>query len=152
MTPAKSYADLLDRYGVPSMGAWENDWLTLWRSETWSQIYDRHWCLSFTKMYVNKDIVMPLDMVFVALDSAGLIGELKTFDGCFNIRDVRGRVGKSSIHSWGLALDFNALENPLGGPVAFSREFLDVWRGHGWTCGADFQRLDGQHFQYCSAF
>jgi hypothetical protein len=29
----------------------------------------------------------------------------------------------------------------------FSEEFFDVWRKHGWTCGIDFRRADGMHFQ-----
>ena len=147
----KSYAELLEKYGTPSYGQWESDWLSLWRWDIWESVSGRKWCLPFKRMNVNRDLVTPLDDTFIALDKAGLIGELKTFDGCFCIRNVRGK-DKPSIHSWGLAIDFNALENPLGGPVTFSKEFLAIWRVQGWTVGADFQRLDGQHFQLPSAF
>ncbi len=149
----KSYADLEERYGQPaSVTHWEDKWLTLWKADIWEAVSGRKWCLPFSRMYVNRDIVTALDDTFIALDKAGLIGEIKTFDGCFCIRDVRGKPGKQSIHSWGLAVDFNALENPLGEQGTFTKEFLDVWRKQGWTCGADFERRDEMHFQLCEAF
>jgi len=104
--------------------------------------------LPFKKIYCNKYLVKPLEEVFKRLDEKGLLSEIKTFDGCFNIRKVRGSATEPSVHSWAMAVDFNAKENGLGMPVKFSKAFLDVWRECGWTCGADFKRLDGMHFQY----
>lgn len=105
-----------------------------------------------TAIYMNKFATAALDAVLLELLSTGLIKELKTYDGCTNIRKKRG-LNDYSIHSWGLALDFNAALNPLGVKMGsrkgmFSKAFLDVWRKHGWVCGADFGRPDGMHFQY----
>jgi hypothetical protein len=113
------------------------------------------------RMYVNKEIVNPLAAVLEELVSTGLAREIRTYDGCFNVRKMR--TGKAmSRHSFGIALDFNAAWNPLVATVppqswakiravrvTWSEAFLDVWRKHGWTCGADWkQPLDGMHFEY----
>lgn len=106
--------------------------------------------LPFRRIYCNKDIVEPLKRVFTRLQSIGKLSEIKTFDGCFLVRYIRGYETQKipSLHSYGIAVDFNAAENGLGKPVKFSPEFLQAWRDEGWVCGADFKRLDGMHFQY----
>ena len=109
-----------------------------------------------TAVYMNKFACAALDAVLMELLSTGLIKELKTYDGCLNLRLKRG-LNEYSIHSWGLALDFNAALNPLGvkwgsRPGMFSKAFLAVWRKHGWTCGADFTRGDSMHFQFTTTF
>jgi len=109
-----------------------------------------------SKMYINKDIIKPLTSVLLDLIESGLHKEIKTFDGCFNIRLKRG-LTTPSIHSWGIALDLNASQNPLNktkaqcvadGLKPFSVEFDKVWRLYGWTCGIDWKRADGMHFEY----
>ena len=58
------------------------------------------------KLYCNKDIVAPLTQAFTNLISTGKVSELKTWDGCFNIRKKRG-LSSMSLHSWGIAIDVN---------------------------------------------
>ena len=62
-----------------------------------------------------------------------------------------------SIHSWGLAVDFNVADNPLGltrlqalgvGLKPFSEQFQQAARDADFICGIDFKRGDGQHFEY----
>jgi hypothetical protein len=78
----------------------------------------------------------------------GLADELHTYDGCFNIRRMKG--GNSlSVHSWGLAVDFNAAENPYGGQVTFSDEFIRCFADAGFEAGALWRTPDGMHFQLC---
>jgi len=101
------------------------------------------------RLYCNKLITGPLEKVFRKLIETGLDEELKTFDGCFNPRYQRGSTSKISRHAWGIAVDFNAAWNPLGGKVTFSAAFIKVWRDLGWTCGADWtKRPDGMHFEW----
>lgn len=102
-----------------------------------------------TKIYMHRDFEAPFFKVMRELLDTGLIKELLTYDGCFVIRFQRGSK-ILSIHSWGLAIDFNAKWNPLGGKVNFSKAFLEVWRRNGWVCGADFGngRQDGMHFEW----
>ena len=42
------------------------------------------------RVYCNKDLVKPLDDAFKHLIERNLIDELKTYDGCFNPRPIRG--------------------------------------------------------------
>jgi len=117
--------------------------------------------LPFPRMYVNVYILPFLRATFKALQKAGLLHEIKTYDGCFNVRYVRGSTTMLSIHSWALAVDFNAKDNPLGltreqcianGLTPFSEAFFQVWRETGWVCGIDFSRGDGMHFQRTKEF
>lgn len=101
------------------------------------------------RIFCNKDVHESLSAVFSDLMGKNLHTELKTFDGCFNVRWIRGIPGSPSIHSWGLAVDFNASENGLGMPPKWTPEFVAVWEAHGWTWGGKFSRIDGMHFQWC---
>ena len=58
------------------------------------------------KLYCNKDMIAPLSQAFKNLIDTGNVAELKTFDGCFNIRKKRG-LSSMSLHSWGIAIDVN---------------------------------------------
>ncbi len=84
------------------------------------------------RLYCNKDMVKPLTTAFSNLISRGFVQELKTFDGCFNIRKKRG-LASMSLHAWGLAIDVNA----------FVKCFTDA----GFDWGGTWQRKDGMHFQ-----
>lgn len=49
------------------------------------------------KIYCNKDMVVPLSHAFNNLIQRGLVSELKTWDGCFNIRKKRGGSTRKSV-------------------------------------------------------
>lgn len=103
-------------------------------------------------IFANIDMHKPMLDAFQLVIARGLTGELKTFDGCYNCRFVRGRDGIMSIHSWGIALDLNAAENPLEAVPKWSPDFVDCWTSIGFSWGGNFKRLDGMHFQLCSSF
>ena len=106
-----------------------------------------------THQYVHKHLVQPFMGVMEELVQTGLIAELRTFDGIWNIRPIRGSKTVPSRHSWALAVDLNAKWNPLGtrwtgkAPM-FSGEFLGIWKKHGWSLGASFKRGDAMHFEW----
>jgi hypothetical protein len=98
------------------------------------------------KVYCNKDLVKPLTQAFTNLIERKLVGELKTWDGCFNIRKIRG--GQSmSLHSWGLAIDVNAAWNGLGKEPQLSPAFVKCFTDAGFDWGGTFKRKDGMHFE-----
>lgn len=110
------------------------------------------------KIYCNRLLVPHLMEVFEKLQIKGLLGEIKSYGGCWNPRYIRGYEAQKipSIHTWALAVDFNVSDNPLGmtreqavakGLNPFSQAFNQVWRECGWVCGIDFKRGDGMHFQ-----
>ena len=84
-----------------------------------------------------------------------VLSEIKTYDGCWNVRKKRG-LQSLSIHAFGMAIDLNASHNPLGltqaqckekGLIPFTEKFLSVARNYV-DCGADWKtRPDGMHFQ-----
>jgi hypothetical protein len=98
------------------------------------------------KIYGHRYLEVPLSRAFTSLIATGTINELRTYDGCFNIRKMKGG-GGYSVHSWGLAVDFNAALNPYGGPVRFSDEFIDCFKDAGFEAGAWWNTPDGMHFQ-----
>lgn len=99
------------------------------------------------KLYCNKDIIAPLAAAIKALIDTGKIKDLKTFDGCFNIRLQRGSRTKYSLHSWGIAIDLNAAWNGLGKEPTLSSAFVKCFTDNGFDWGGTWQRKDGMHFQ-----
>lgn len=98
------------------------------------------------KLYCNKDMVEPLSKAFKNLIDTGKVAELKTFDGCFNIRKKRG-LNSMSLHSWGIAIDVNAAWNGLGVTPVLSPEFVKCFTDAGFEWGGTWTRKDGMHFQ-----
>ena len=72
----------LKKYGQPSQS---NPNLVLWDVPSELEIG-----VIPKRIYCNKDMVAPLTAAFKALISTGCVTELKTWDGCFNIRKKRG--------------------------------------------------------------
>lgn len=98
------------------------------------------------KIYCNKDLIDPLSKALQALVSTGHVKELKTWDGCFNIRKKRG-LNSMSLHSWGIAIDVNAFENGLNQTPKLSAGFVKCFTDNGFDWGGNWTRKDGMHFQ-----
>lgn len=117
------------------------------------------------KIYMNTLLVPSWNKVVKKLIDRDLIQEITSYGGCFNPRYQRGSLTELSIHSWGLAIDFNVAENPLIAVTHLTRErlrkenvtwteaFLNCFREEEWTCGADWiTKLDGMHFEKYKEF
>lgn len=98
------------------------------------------------KIYCNKLMDAPLTQAFKNLISTGCVHELRTWDGCFDIRNVRGRT-TPSLHSWGIAIDLNAAWNGLGRTPTLSDKFVKCFTDAGFEWGGVWKRPDGMHFQ-----
>mgnify|MGYP006264998511 CR=1 FL=1 len=156
MTEKVKYQRLIARYGNPASDPkeFQSKHMMLWTVPMW---IDTHIPALPNKIYINRDAIEPLETVLNRLISLGAFKEINTWDGCFNIRFVRGSKTKMSIHSWGLAIDINAANNPLNmtkqqaagyGLTPFTTLFDEIWADAGWTCGSQFSRPDGMHFEY----
>jgi hypothetical protein len=128
----------LKKYGEPSVN---NKSLILWDVPS-----DLEIGVIPKRVYCNKDLVIPLGNAFKNLIDTGCVDELKTWDGCFNIRKKRG-LSSMSLHSWGLAVDVNAFENGLNQTPKLSKEFVTCFTDAGFDWGGTWQRKDGMHFQ-----
>jgi hypothetical protein len=131
-------AQCLRKYGQPSAS---NKNLVLWDVPTELEIG-----VIPKRIYCNKDLIKPLEAAFKALIATGCVNELKTWDGCFNIRKKRG-LASMSLHSWAIAIDVNAFENGLGVTPKLSPRFVKCFTDNGFTWGGTWQRKDGMHFQ-----
>jgi hypothetical protein len=98
------------------------------------------------RVYCNKRMVAPLTKAFENIIARGLIAELKTWDGCFNIRKKRG-AGSPSLHSWGLAIDINAAWNGFGKEPTMSAGLVKCFTDAGLDWGGVWSKKDGMHFQ-----
>lgn len=128
----------LKKYGEPSPS---NPSLTLWDVPAELEIG-----VIPKRIYCNKDLVEPLKKAFQELIRTGYVNELKTWDGCFNIRKKRG-LSSMSLHSWGIAIDVNAFENGLGQTPKLSADFVKCFTDNGFDWGGVWTRKDGMHFQ-----
>ncbi len=132
---------LFKKYGDPRGAGWESRWMALWHVQKTFPWFPKK------SVYMHKDFVVKLQQALTALEAAGLHTEIQTFDGCFNIRRVRGSKSVLSVHSWGAAIDLNAASNPLGSPGKWSDAFLHTMKLHGIYCGQLWQgRKDPMHF------
>ena len=126
------------KYGTPSQ---TNPSLILWDVPAELEIG-----IIPKRIYCNKDMVAPLTAAFKALIATGCVTELKTWDGCFNIRKKRG-LTSMSLHSWGIAIDVNAFENGLNQTPKLSKLFVSCFTNNGFDWGGTWTRKDGMHFQ-----
>ena len=99
------------------------------------------------RIYCNRAMIQPLTKAFKNLIDRGHVNELKTWDGCFNIRKKRG-LASMSLHSWGVAIDVNAAWNGLGKTPTLSAGFVKCFTDAGFDWGGNFKsRVDAMHFQ-----
>ena len=98
------------------------------------------------KIYCNKRLIVPLRDSFTAILQNDLLAELKTWDGCFNIRQKRESFGWS-LHAWGLAIDINAAWNRLGKEPTISDNLVHCFTSNGFDWGGEWHRPDGMHMQ-----
>lgn len=98
------------------------------------------------RIYCNKDIVHLLEAALTNVVRRGLAAQIKTWDGCFNIRQKRG-ADSMSLHSWGLAIDINAAWNRFGKQPTMSAELVACFTDAGFTWGGAWRVPDGMHFQ-----
>jgi hypothetical protein len=137
------------KYGAPKDGA---AYLDIYKLPDDLQPHFAHVKLSGTnliglkRVYCNKDMHKPFEQGLRNLVARGKADELKTWDGAFNIRKMRG-LTIASLHSWAIAFDINASENPLGKNPRLSKEFVGCFTDAGFDWGGDWERKDGMHFQ-----
>jgi hypothetical protein len=98
------------------------------------------------RIYCNVNLIKSLTQAFENLIQRGKVPELKTWDGCFNIRLARGSQ-RPSLHSWGIAIDLNASWNRMGHPPVLTPEFVACFTDAGFEWGGNWTVPDGMHFQ-----
>lgn len=112
---------------------------------------------------VHKRVAAAFGHVFEDLDKAGLIGLIRTYDGTYNYRTVRG-ASALSPHAWGVAMDLNAARIMRGGVEVNGesnyhcsqaqvpescRRLAPYFRRWGFSWGGDWsaEYLDPMHYE-----
>lgn len=139
------------KYGVILNGIWPNEashcslleipagfdsWINSATGKPVTHIY----CLND----MQPSLLKALDLVL----QRGLVPQLKTFDGCFMIRDVRGIPGQCSAHAYAGAIDINARTNALGTQGDMSPELASCFTESGFVHGRKFKRCDPMHMSF----
>lgn len=105
------------------------------------------------RIYGHEMLAGPLKKAFGLICERGRAGELRTYDGCFNIRPMASG-GRPSVHSWGLAIDLNARTNPFQRDGSedlitdFSDELISCFAASGFEWGGLWNSChDAMHYQ-----
>ena len=102
-------------------------------------------------MFVHRDAsrhFLRLERLFEARapDYAASVAVGELDDWSYDNRRVRGEKVKSN-HAFGLAVDINALANPVGTPGDMPDEVVRQWEAEGGEWGGDWERADPMHFE-----
>lgn len=134
--------------GAVATAGWENRSMQLF-AEPW---------MPKGHLYVNKNIWPALKASFENCIAFNDGYKIKTL-GCFAPRLKRVN-GELSTHSFGIAVDLNADDNPLqkrvpGVPIKMDipQRWIAEFEANGFTWGGNFSgHSDPQHFQWCSGY
>lgn len=137
---------MLARYGEPH-DAYLKEYCLVWHVQG-----DYPW-FPARSFLINVDFKRKLEIAFKGLYDAGVHTEIKTYDGCYNDRDVRGS-DSTSLHAWACAIDLNAKDNPMTtdpDPVkrhgTWTPLFIQIMKSAGIYFGGDWHsRADPMHF------
>lgn len=137
----------LSAYGSPDP-IFERKWMIVWMPPPTIKAMPR-------RIYCHRHLLPLLAQAVDYIIERKLDEQIRTWDGCFNVRIKRG--GKTqSLHSWGLACDINSSDNIMGmscdeliksGRQPLSEEFLQCFRDAGFDCGGDWSSPDRMHVQ-----
>src|SRR5689334_9013234 len=149
--------DFYKKYGHPNSDAFKKN-LVMWDVPANLEVG-----VVPKKIYCLKDFVEPFSKGVQNVIDRGFIHMWHTWDGCYNVRPIRGYEGKYgalmkageieeaikylSIHSFGGAFDMNAFENGLGKTPNLPMSFVVCFTDAGFDWGGNFKRKDGMHFQ-----
>jgi hypothetical protein len=72
--------------------------------------------------------------------------------GGYNFRKSKGSTTKLSLHSFGIAIDWDPLHNPRKKPMSKTLPdwWYAIWAQHGWTDGKHFTTPDPMHVQFAT--
>lgn len=145
-------------FGDPLESAFQKKYLYVWDVPTKLELG-----VIPKKIYCHASFSPVLEKFFKLLVERQLTDHIKTWDGCYNLRPIRGyekhfdalyKVGNLndamkylSCHSWGSAIDINAAWNQLGKPSTQNPELVKAGKEAGMIWGGDFNRKDAMHFE-----
>jgi len=139
-----------DRDDIRILGNWESQHIV---PITVPQLIGVKGAPSTGRIRVHKLVTGQWKALFQAWEDDGLMPLVKTWEGSFVPRFIRGNNVTLSNHSWGTAFDINYQWNKLGqmpalrGAVGSVRELVPRAHQFGFYWGGHFSRRDGMHFE-----
>lgn len=123
-------------------------WLTYFTVPSPFQIRFLYGGKPTTRIAMNRDMVAPFAAALANIEENRLLNHIASYDGCFNIRQTRGQ-DTISTHAYGLAIDLNAKDNPLGSAGTMYPGLIKCFTDADFVWGGSFKdRPDPMHFQY----
>jgi hypothetical protein len=100
----------------------------------------------------HRLLVPVFQAVFQAIKDAGLSDKAAHFSGIYAQRGIRAFPQHPSLHCWGVAIDLNAEDNPLGATKSKQDpRMVGIFKDHGFMWGFEFHnRKDPMHFQFAT--
>lgn len=96
------------------------------------------------------------EAVFERIKKEGLEYYANDYSGCYAKRSIRGFKSHASTHSWGVSVDLEVADNPLGlseDKAPMNRGVIKIFKDAGFFWGGKFQkRPDPQHFQFAKNY
>jgi len=129
----------IDHYGPPDI-IFERQWMTVWTPPPTIKAMPR-------RIYCHRHLMPILAQAVDYIIERKLDEQVKTWDGCFNVRAKKGNSSSMSLHSWGLAVDICASWNGFGAVPTMSPELVACFTDAGFDWGGGWKRPDGMHFQ-----
>jgi hypothetical protein len=143
----------LKKFGAPGNAATQGKYMKVWVVPADIRAAFSHVFFSAlgqkgfpAKIFCNTLLIAPLEKALRNLIARGKASEMKTWDGCYIVRNARG-LSSWSLHAWGLAIDVNAATNQLGKKPTLSAAFVKCFTDAGFEWGGPWSRPDGMHFQ-----
>jgi len=136
-------AECLQRFGDPMNDrerlAFEREWMTLWVPPPGISAFPR-------RVYCHRYLVPVLHDLHDRIIDNKLAEQVKTWDGCYNVRLKKGGT-TLSLHAWGLAWDMNAAWNQFGQVPTMSPSLVSCIELSGADWGGRWKKPDGMHGQ-----
>lgn len=98
------------------------------------------------RVYCNKELQPRLHKALGLVVERGLAPLVRSWDGCFQLRNKRGAYS-ASLHSWGLAVDFNAAWNRFQHTPTMDPRLVACFEESEFDWGGRWTKPDGMHFQ-----
>jgi hypothetical protein len=148
-------SQIISKYGVPSKD-YRDKYCEIWNISDefkWTEnIRVGNTQAPWKRIYINKEFKSKLRIAFRNLELLGVYKEIKTYNGCYVERNVRGK-NAISLHSWAMAIDFNSETEALNQKVDgkfhsnFSAQFIKCFVDAGIYWGGNWKsRFDPMHF------
>lgn len=145
----RNYAQVKEIFGDPLETGWQSKNLGFCEVAPTLKAFPVKKGSTSRGFYCHRLLVPVFQAVFEEIVLSGLTDQIKTFDGCFNIRKIRGSSSTMSLHSWAIAIDLNYKGNELGNAKPeMDPRVIAIFEKQGFYWGGNFKRKDGMHFEY----